>query len=119
MSDLFEQSTDLSNGLLFERRSKPRVYCTYPAVVRGFCLDGTKFQSAAILANLSVIGMYLRMRQLVQLDDLLVVQVRLTTAPLGETSAPHVIAQGRVVRVEAQPDGGFGVAIALSSYRLL
>ena len=119
MPEVMHQPADFQPWLGFERRAKPRICCTYPAVLRGINPDGSKFQAAASLANMSVAGMYLRTRQIVHLKELLVVQVRLSTTPLGESNAPQVIAQGKVVRLEAQPDGSFGVAIALSSYRLL
>lgn len=102
-----------------ERRGKPRVNCSFPAIVNGKSIEGMKFETPAVLANMSASGMYLRIKRHIPLGDALFITVRLSTAPLDKSPSPHIAALGQVVRVETQPDGAYGVALKLHDYRFL
>jgi len=102
-----------------ERRRKPRINCSYPAVVRGNSYTGMRFEIPALMTNMSANGMYLRMKRLVQRGDILFIAARLSTAPLGEVSVPQIAINGRVTRVEPLPDGTYGVAVEFHTHRFL
>ena len=102
-----------------ERRSKPRVNCSYPATVRGHFEDGIKYETRAVLSNVSASGMYLRTKRPIKNGENLFVVVRLSTYPLEKMQAPHIAVSGKVVRVEPKVDGTRGVALKLSQHRFL
>ena len=105
---------------LIEQRTKPRVDCSYPAIVRGHTTGGTKFETRAILSNMSANGMYLRTKRHVQQGEVLFVVVRLSTAPLsGHDETHRLAASGKVVRIEPKADGTYGIALQLHQYRFL
>ena len=95
-----------------ERRSKPRLYVPIPATVRGVSASGQIFEVGLSLDNLSASGFYLRMPQQVELGTKIFVLTRLTPSFL-------VAIRGKVLRVEPQPDGTWGVAAAIIRYRIL
>lgn len=95
-----------------ERRSKPRIYFPFPATVRGVNASGEVFEIGASLDNLSASGFYLRMPECVEQGTKLFVLTRLATSML-------VAIRGRALRVEPQPDGMCGVAVAIIRYRIL
>lgn len=105
--------------LIPERRRKPRVNCSYPAVVRGQSPTGMRFEIPALMTNMSAIGMYVRMKRLVSLGDILFIAARLSTAPLGESSVPQFAVNAHVRRVEPLPDGAYGVAVEFHNHRFL
>jgi hypothetical protein len=106
-----------------ERREKPRVACSYPAIVRGRQPDGSRFEARAVLANMSASGMYLRMDKEVIPGEPLFVLVRLAVNPPEQPTTPQMAASGTVVRAESQPEGAlggaYGVAIKLLHNRFL
>ena len=105
---------------LVERRAKPRVECSYPAILRGHSGGKDKFETRAILSNMSASGMFLRTKRYVQQGEILFVVVRLSTAPLnGHDEAHRLAASGKVVRIEPKADGTYGVALQLHQYRFL
>lgn len=102
-----------------ERRSKPRVNCSYPAIVRGHFNDGIKYETRAVLSNLSASGMYLSTNQPINFGENLFVVVRLSSHQLSKSRAPHLAVSGKVVRVEPKVDGTRGVALKLRQHRFL
>ncbi len=102
-----------------ERRSKPRLSCLCPAVVRGVTLQGQRFETAATLINLSASGLYLRMQQSMQQGMKLAVCFRWSQAAPERIATPALVTQGVVVRTEAHADGTCGLGIRLLRYRLL
>jgi hypothetical protein len=106
-----------SNGI--ERRDKPRLRCSYPARVRGQLAGGMRYEAQAVLSNLSSSGMYLRMKRPLQIGEAVFVIVRLSTAPLGEVNVPQIAAFAKTLRVEALPDGAYGVAVSLMQHRFM
>ena len=104
---------------LLERRKKPRVGCSYPAALQSNDAAGHPVEERAILANMSVSGLYLRTHRYFPLGKTISVTVRLSTAELVDPKSPHMVAFGRVVRVHPQPDGAYGIALQLDHYQLL
>ena len=102
-----------------ERRSKPRVQCSYPAVLRGHPEGGMRYEARAVLANMSACGMYLRTKRHILPCEALSVVVRLSTSPLSEETQPRLAVTGDVVRVERKPDGTYGVGLRIQSHRYL
>lgn len=102
-----------------ERRSKPRLRCSYPATVRGHVEGGIKYETRAVLANMSASGFYFRTKRQIENGENLFVVVRLSTYALNKAQAPHIAASGTVVRVDPKVDGTRGVALKLSQHRFL
>ena len=105
--------------LTIERRGKPRVSCSYPATVRGHLTDGVRFESRAVLSNMSASGMYLRTQRKVQPGQTIFIVVRMSTASLAQEGIPRLAAFGHVVRMEAKVDGSYGIALKLINHRFL
>lgn len=101
-----------------DRRVKPRVSCTYPAVIDGIDVDGNRYNEAARLANLSASGLFMKTNRYIEPGLKLSVTV-LLTAELIEKDTPKIATNGVVVRVEPQADGSCGVAVKFNSYRFL
>ncbi len=106
-------------GLLQERRSKPRLVCTYPAAVRGLRSTWGKKWEEAVLYDLSRSGLYLRLKRRIEPNDRLSVIVRFSFSPLADTSPLLLAVRGTVVRTEPCPDGTFGAGIRLDRYRFV
>jgi hypothetical protein len=102
-----------------ERRCKPRVNCSYPAVVRAERSNGIHHETPAVLSNMSASGMYLRLNCCIAPGSPVNLKVRLSTAPLGESNPPIIAASGKVVRSELLKDGTYGIGIQLNRYRFL
>ena len=102
-----------------ERRSKPRVQCSYPAILRGRTEGGMRYEASAVLANMSACGIYLRTKRQVESNEALSVEVRLSTSPLSGESPPRLAVTGEVVRVEHKSDGTYGVALRIQNHRYL
>jgi hypothetical protein len=88
--------------------------------VRGHQTSGGKFETQAVLSNMSASGMYLdNMEKPIREGDDLFIVVRLSSSQQARQEAPQIAAQGRVVRIESQSDGRFGVAVNLHNHRFL
>ena len=99
-----------------ERRSKPRIPCSYPAMVSGRYDGGRRFQAKATLTNMSVNGMYLRLKDLVPRGETISINVRLSTNPIHQGKW-RFTANGTIVRTEILPDGAYGIGIKLYYHR--
>jgi hypothetical protein len=102
-----------------ERRSKPRIKGSFPAVVHGVDAGNETFQIETTIDNLSAGGLYLRLRQRLEPGTTLFVVTSLSTHGRANASAPRLALHGVVVRAELTPGGKCGVAVALSNYRFL
>jgi Tfp pilus assembly protein PilZ len=102
-----------------DRRSKPRIECSYPAIVRGTDARGKKYQREAIARNLSVGGLYLQLNQPAEVGSQLLVVVNLSSEPATPAEALSVAARGVVVRTEVRPDGTHGMGIRFERYRFV
>jgi hypothetical protein len=101
-----------------DRRVKPRVSCTYPAVIEGIDVDGNRYNEDARLANLSASGLFMKTNRYIEPGLKLSVTVLLTAESI-EKDTPKIATNGVVVRVEPQADGSCGVAVKFNSYRFL
>ncbi len=108
-----------------DRRSKPRVRCSYPAIVRlRSNARKEKVQAQAVLTDISAVGMYLRMRPEARVGDSMFIMVRFSTAALtidNQTTpnTPRIAANGVVTRVDVLPDGSHGVAVSMKGHRFI
>ena len=102
--------------MMYERRAKPRLACSYPARVSGYT-GAMKFEARAVLANMSASGMYLRMKRRLELNEPVFILVRLSTSELNTDATPRIAANGSVVRVEPKSDGTYGVAVRLDNHQ--
>jgi len=87
--------------------------------VRGHLPDGVRFESRAVLSNMSASGMYLRTHRNLHPGQIVFVVVRMSTASLSRESSPRLAAFGQVVRMETKVDGTYGVALKLVNHRFL
>lgn len=94
-----------------ERRRKPRIQCAYPAIVRD--LEDC-FEEQAVLSNLSIAGLYLRLNRTVALGHRLLVSIQLAAEPTEQTAT--LVVRGVVVRSELQPNGQWGIALRFDRY---
>ena len=94
-----------------ERRSKPRIYLPFAAKVRGRDSAGQIFKTETKVDSLSVSGLHVHLLVEPVLGSDLLVAIRLSTAG-------SIAVRGKVLRCEAEADGSWGVALALSHFRL-
>ncbi len=115
---IMEQSSIVKQAI--ERRSKPRIYCSYPAIVQGKDINGKKFRANAILTNISATGLCLLLRpEIQQSGDLFVLFRYSATGPLGDGKAPLIAVRGSVVRSSYPVQGMHSVAIKIRRNRFL
>ena len=100
-----------------EQRYSARIETPYPVRLRGIDTQGRLFKEETFVENLSVGGVYLRIKRKVQEGVGVCVAVRLSTDI--ETPALRLAARGTILRVEWQPNGDYGVAIEFSRRRVL
>jgi hypothetical protein len=92
----------LFNTQILERRSKPRIDCSYPAIVQGRDADGRKFRTSAVLTSLSANGLCLVLKSDIQpARDMFVLFRCSPTGPLGKDRAPVIAVDGAIVRFES------------------
>ena len=103
-----------------ERRSKPRIDCSYPAIVQGLDARGRKFRTNATLTNLSANGLHLVLRSDIQPDNNLFVLFRCSrTGPLGKQKAPLIAVEGEIIRSERPGPGMHKLALKILHNRFL
>jgi hypothetical protein len=102
-----------------ERRIKPRMYRSFPVRVRGLDTFGQGFEVEAVLENLSVGGLYLRLPNSVAPGETLFILVMFPRHGSDGTSTRRVAIRGVVVRAEPGPDRNCGLAIAIRHHRFL
>ncbi len=105
-------------SLSAERRAKPRIACTYPAIVRGVENSGARFQDVAQLRDLSASGVYLQSKRAMQRGETLFLLFWFSSHP-KPTQACALAARGVVVRTETRADGSHGIALRLERYRFV
>jgi hypothetical protein len=105
---------------VIERRSKPRIDCSYPAIVQGWDAGGRKFRTNAILTNLSATGLCLVLKSEVQPGKDLFVLFRCSkTGPLGKGKAPLIAVDGNIVRSNQPMQGMHTIAVKINRNRFL
>jgi hypothetical protein len=102
-----------------ERRSKPRIKGSFPAVVHGVDASNETFQIDTTIDNLSAGGLYLRLWQRLEPGTTLFFITSLLMPGRVNASAPRLALHGVVLRTELTHDGKCGVAVALSNHRFL
>jgi hypothetical protein len=102
-----------------ERRSQPRVHEAFPAQVRGVDDAGQGFELETVLDNLSTGGLYMRLPRSVRCGSKLSLVVRFPGLQNGTNFVPLISLKGTVTRAEPQADGRCGLAVVLSTSRLL
>jgi hypothetical protein len=102
-----------------ERRSKPRIKGSFPAVVHGVDAGNETFQINTTIDNISAGGLYLRLRQRLEPGTTLFLIASLSTPGCVNVSAPRLALYGVALRTELTHSGACGVAVALSNYRFL
>jgi hypothetical protein len=101
-----------------ERRFSSRVSVPYLARVSSVDVEGQSFCEYTRLDNISVGGLYLRLRRGIPKEASVRIAVCLSNAK--ETAgALRLAARGVVLRTEPQPDGTFGIAVEFSRRRVL
>jgi hypothetical protein len=85
--------------------------------VRGVNAAGKVFELDTVLENISGGGAYLVVPDAVEVGAELALVVRFDQR--GGVQAPRVAMSGSVVRIEPQPSGDFGVAVAFTRHRFL
>ena len=120
MSDQgFSSSIVDQSSIPEERRIKPRLQCSYPSTLKGHSISGLRYQTPAVLSNISASGMYLRTKRQMMDGETLSIIVRLSTAPLYQKEQFRLSATCQVVRVEPKADGTFGIAVRIHNHRYL
>jgi len=95
------------------------MYRSFPVKVRGVDNFSQAFEVEALLDNLSVGGLYLRLPQSVAPGETLFILVMFPKHRSEEGSARRVALRGVVVRAEPEPDGNCGLAIAIRHHRFI
>src|SRR6266567_2993979 len=101
-----------------ERRSRLRINERFPARVRGKDSDGDRFEIDAVLDNIGLQGLHLRLAREVGLGADIFVVVHLTSANDPSVFAPRLAMYGKVLRAEPKTDGSYGVAVRVERRRL-
>ncbi len=102
-----------------ERRLKPRIHCTYPAIVVGIGRGQNKFRGMGTVDNLSTAGLHLHTSQAVQVGTRLLVVTWLSDLPAPSSDLVSLAARGTVVRIDRGLDGSCGLAIKFERYKFL
>ena len=102
-----------------ERRCFPRISEPVRTLVRGVDAGGEEFEIETLLDNLSAGGLYVRTSREVARGERLRFIVRLSLSGKSEQKVPQISASGKVVRVEPQPDGLYGLAAEFMDHQLL
>jgi hypothetical protein len=95
------------------------MYRSFPVRVRGVDTVSKVFEVEALLENLSVGGLYLRLPQPVAPGETLFILVMFPKHGREAGSARRIAIRGVVVRAEPGPDGNCGLAIAIRHHRFL
>ena len=103
-----------------ERRLKPRIDCSYPAIIQGQDVSGRKFRANATLTNMSATGLCLLLKPEIQSrPDLFVLFRCSSTGPLGKGKAPLIAVEGNIVRSRSSLKGMREVAVKIRRNRFL
>jgi hypothetical protein len=107
---------EYENDSVIERRSKPRINCNYPAIIRGTDKYGKKFDENARVINLSGSGIYALLNRYIPNGSVLSVNIALPTGNL-EWGTSKIATTGIVLRGKIHPNGFFGIAIKIQQCR--
>lgn len=102
-----------------ERRRKPRIHELFPVTVHGVDGNGEAFEANGVLDNLSVDGLYMKLRQCIGPGATLTIILQFWPARVNGEATPRVLLSGMVLRAELMPGGECGVAIKFTHHRFL
>jgi hypothetical protein len=102
-----------------ERRRMERLYDPFPVRVRGVSAGGEYFEVDTTISDIGSGGLYVKLPFQVEVGLRLFVVIRFSTIALAIPRGPLLATSGRVVRVDAQPEGITGVAVEFTSSRFL
>jgi hypothetical protein len=101
---------------IVERRLRPRIYEPFPTRAWGKDAEGQNFDVDCVLDNISSTGLYLLLPLRVKLDAELSLVIKfLNRQGTGATALLHC----RILRVEPQPDGRYGIAMTITEHHFL
>lgn len=99
-----------------ERRAKQRISRPFPTNVRGRDATGENFELACAIDNISSTGVYLRLSRDIKVGVELDLVTKFENA---EGSGATALLMCQVLRNEPQPEGHYGLALAIKHYRFL
>ncbi len=103
-----------------ERRSKPRIICSCPAIIQGWNICGLKFRTSATVTNMSATGLCLDAQSEIPLGKVLFVMFRFSsTKPLNMEKASLIAVFGNVVRSTPCTQGRREIIVKIRSNRFL
>ena len=103
-----------------EHRWKPRINCSYPAIMQGWDICGRKFRTGATVINMSATGLCLHFLSGIQPGSVLFVVFRCSsTTPLGVGKAPLIAVHGNVVRSVTFAQGMHEIVVKIHNNRFL
>ena len=102
-----------------ERRAKARVSVRFPATVRGTNANGELFEIETHINNLSTSGLHLTITHSVKQGAKLFIIIWFGPTPDTDAARARLAVRCRVVRVEPEDDGAYGVAVVITHYRFL
>lgn len=115
---LLQQQTQPARAI--ERRKKPRMVGSYPAILQGRDAQGRKIRMNATLINISSSGFCLVLKPQARLDkDVFVLFRYSVTGPLGKSRAPLVALRGKPIRFGQTEAGMQTVAVKIGYSRFL
>src|SRR3990172_5694409 len=113
------RDTPLSDYILTERRSQPRISVDFPVKLRGTDKNGQKFEVETLVKNLSASGLYLQLSQRVEHGENLFMIIQFLNPVSVDVEMARVAVKGVVVRVEPLPNGECGVGVLMKHRRFL
>jgi len=117
--DLKPDNGHLKTDRTLDRRQQPRIYDRFPVKVKGVDASGEAFDDDVRLDNVGAGGIYLRLAHTVERGAQLEMSIRFSTVMLATLNAPRLAVRGVVLRVDAQPSGACGLAVAFTHHRFL
>lgn len=112
--------TSSSTNQVADRRTKPRINCSYPAIIQGLDENGQKFRTKATLTNMSAIGLCIESNSECQPGKEMFVLFRCSsTGPLGASKAPLIAVNGDVVRIDKTGRGVYTIGVKINHNRFL
>ena len=117
--ELNHDNGQLKTDYTSDRRQQPRIYEQFPVRVEGVDSSGGSFDDAVRLDNVSAGGLYLKLARPVERGAQLAMAIRFSNVELMAASAPRLAVRGVVLRVDPQPGGTFGLAVAFTHHRFL
>jgi hypothetical protein len=88
-------------------------------MVRGVEMGGGPFETGAVIDDISASGLHIRLSKRVEPGATLSLTMRFTNPSAAEARGPLITIQGPVLRVEEQPEGDFGVALAIEQHEFV